>query len=353
MNRICDQAPEEWIVNNIGRCRRAFYCTLGSSLYKTQLSPISLSKIFISVSIAKLLYGAEIRYYSGTEIEMYEQFQRNMARDIQMLPQNCPNPAVLATLGWKSISYQIDIIKLAFGHRIIASASDSIYRILFINRFYMLLLDGGLTNISPVAQFISTLRKYNLVNEVLGWLMTGFIPSKALWRKQCVSKVGDHEFSRWRLKLKMYRKLSDFRSVYTEISMSVWWTIARHNVTLKKVCSTMVRLVSGCSQLKVDKDIHVSYDQRICTLCVSGQVEDLFHMLIDCTHYNDIRTGLFNRIEHSVSEETYKLLDSLPVKIVYFILMGMSFPINFEDMWKIRCISCQGVAKMYNRRLGS
>ena len=338
-------------MSNIGKCRRAFYCTVGSSLYKTQLSPISLSKIFKSVGLSKLLYGAEIRHFSNVEINMYDQFQRNMARDIQRLPQNCPNPVVLATLGWRSIAYQIDLVKLGFGYRILASESDSIYRILFVKRLYYLLYVGELTDISPVSQFISVCRKYKLINEVLGWILSGRIPSSGNWKKQCERAISDHDFSRWRLSLRMYRKLTDFRVIYTEIVMSGWWTIARYNVTLKKSCCTMIRLISGCSQLKVDMDVHLAFDQRICGLCPSGQVEDLFHILIDCTYYNDLRRSLFEKLECSLSQETYTLIDSLPVRIVYYILMGMNYPISYHDLWKLRCISCQGVSQMYNRRI--
>ena len=83
VKRVRDGTPLKWIINNIGRCRRAFYSTLGTSLYKTQLSPISLAKVYTSVCISRLLYGADIRSFTDNEIEMYQQFHRGMAKDIR------------------------------------------------------------------------------------------------------------------------------------------------------------------------------------------------------------------------------------------------------------------------------
>ena len=59
-----------------------------------------------------------------------------MAKDMQMLPKNTPNPVPLATMGWPMITYHIDITKLRFAHKILASAYDCICRIVFVQRFY-------------------------------------------------------------------------------------------------------------------------------------------------------------------------------------------------------------------------
>ena len=89
------------------------------------------------------------------------------------------------------------------------------------------------------------------------------------------------------------------------------------------------------------------------TLCDSGAVEDTFHLVIDCTYYNDIRRTMFDKVEHSVSPETFALLESLPVKIVYYVLMGMTYPMPYRDLWATRSIVCQGIKKMYERRVRS
>ena len=170
MNRVIDSAPLQWILSNIGKCRRAFYSTIGTSLHKTLLSPLSLSKVYNEICIPKLIYGSEIHHFCDLELDMYEQFHRDMAKDIQQLPTNCPNPVLLAMIGRKKIEYMIDLSKLSFGHRIVSSLSDSTYRNVFVNRFCFILYNLIFTYMSPVAQFVTTCKKYNLLDDVKQWL---------------------------------------------------------------------------------------------------------------------------------------------------------------------------------------
>ena len=50
----------QYVSERIDACRRKFYALVGCNLYKTTLSPPTLSKIFISVVISKLVYGSEV-----------------------------------------------------------------------------------------------------------------------------------------------------------------------------------------------------------------------------------------------------------------------------------------------------
>ena len=150
-------------------------------------------------------------------------------------------------------------------------------------------MSNTMNTISPVSQCISVCKKYKLIEDVQDILLSGLAPSKSQWSNKCQGVIMDYEFSRWRMYLRMYSKLSDFRVVYTKIDVSVWWVIARYNICLKKNCSLLMRLISGTSQLRVDSDVNVPRDQRICLQCDDQKVEDLFHMVIDCTRYIDIR----------------------------------------------------------------
>ena len=133
------------VMSRIDSCRGAFYAMIGCSLFNTSLSPISLSKIYWSVVIPKLLYGAEVKHYSVSELDEYEKFHRSMARGIQCLPVNTANPAIIATMGWRSISSQVDICKLCFIQRILSLECLSVYRVMFIRRFYYVLHSGTQT----------------------------------------------------------------------------------------------------------------------------------------------------------------------------------------------------------------
>ena len=59
---------------------------------------------------------------------------------------------------------------------------------------------------------------------------------------------------------------------------------------------------------------------------------------------------MFDKVERAVGCETFALLDSLPVRIVFYILMGMAYPMPYKDVWAIRSVVCQGIKKMYELR---
>ena len=98
---------------NISNCNLKvyMYSLIGSSLYRTALSPITLAKVYLSVGVPHLLSNVEVRCFDEGELDEHEVFHRNMAKEVQNLPQNTANPAELATVGWRSLRSYIDLMK--------------------------------------------------------------------------------------------------------------------------------------------------------------------------------------------------------------------------------------------------
>ena len=130
-----------------------------------------------------------------------------MAKDIQLLPRNAPNPVCLATLGWLQITSLVDKMKLLFVWRLLSLNPCNIYRKVFVYRFFSVLLSSVMTNISPVAQIISVCIKYKILDHVRNSIQTGKIPSKDQWKCMVIKVISDLEFSSWRLDTKMYHHL--------------------------------------------------------------------------------------------------------------------------------------------------
>ena len=112
----------------------------------------------------------------------------------------------------------------------------------------------------------------------------------------------------------------------------------------------MMRLLAGSNQLRENYDTNIPYNERVCTLCNGGEVEDLFHMVMNCIVYRDIREMLFQNLHNELTEESFRTLVSLPTRIIFYIIMGMDFPLCRGDIWRVRCISCRFVSKMYELR---
>ena len=284
-------------------------------------------------------------------MEAYEKFHIGMARNIQRLPENCPLPSILASLGWMDIQSLIDISKLLFGYRMLSLVCTSVYRIVMVKRFYCILYSYSACIISPLGEFISLCRKYNLLSEVESWLESGDIICKHSWKKLCKQAVMDYSFPRWRLQLKLYRKLSTYRVIQLFITPSVWWCVARNNVKLKMACCTVLRLLNNCDRLRINIDVSVPRNERLCECCTKGEVEDLYHMLMSCLLYNDICETMINKIDLEISEQSRSSIYSLSPLMQYYIYLGLDFPISQDDLICLREISCQAIHKMYCRRL--
>ena len=93
------------------------------------------------------------------------------------------------------------------------------------------------------------------------------------------------------------------------------------------------------------------YNRRVCTVCTDNIVEDLYHMVMSCTLYEDIRTAMMAEIYRGVSDENKCLLDTMSSKLLFHVLLGMNYPLTDYEIWQVRYYSCQGVYKMYKRRL--
>lgn len=85
-------------------------------------------------------------------------------------------------------------------------------------------------------------------------------------------------------------------------------------------------------------------------MCNLGMVEDLFHLVMECGHYTDIRQCMFDEIRMGVTYDSWQHFETLSDKLVYYILLGMCYPLLQFDMWSLRTISCQSIRKMYIRR---
>jgi len=100
----------------------------GIGSHNVPVPPTVLSKIYWSVSVSKMVYGLDVKPVSDAGLEELEKAHRNHAKLIQGLPQNVPNPAPLATLGWMSMTSYIAIMKLCFLLKILCFPDGMIYK---------------------------------------------------------------------------------------------------------------------------------------------------------------------------------------------------------------------------------
>ena len=330
--------------------KRAFYSLVGTSLYKTCLSPIALSKLYWSICIPKLLAGAEVKCFSDQEIAEYSSFHKSMAKDIQRLPEKSPDPMVLSSLGWRDIITQIDFVKLMFIQRILALNVHNLYRIVFLRRLYFIIMSGNVSDISPVAQIVSVLLKYGKIDEVTQMITNGEVPSKSSWKKKVASWLNDKMVTDWRFRLTLYPKLELYRTVFPTWGPACWWQTSKSLPFLKNACVIIMRLLSGTHVLAVSKLSALPRDQRLCSYCNDRVVEDVEHFVLHCSRWNNIRFNMLRTIDLLLPDDLLQQWTWLPQKIKLYILLGMDYPFPCEVICAIRYVSCVHIQKMYTSR---
>ena len=119
----------------------------------------------------------------------------------------------------------------------------------------------------------------------------------------------------------------------------VWWNVCKVNRRLRYACCLIIRLLSGCSALRVYTDLNITRSERICKCCLLNELEDVNHFLMRCSLYNDERKMLMSNIKINVCNETAAMFDHLSELMTFFILLGMDYNIVAEDLFVIRSIS--------------
>ena len=150
--------------------------------------------------------------------------------------------------------------------------------------------------------------------------------------------------------MRFYSKLSVFRSVILEIAPCVWWNVSKCDIRLKRACVTMVKLLSGSTCLRYNKDVNLPRNERLCGCCTEGVIENLFHFVMICEHFSEKRLYLHATLEQNLTVESKQELQALPEETFFLILMGMEYPLNQTDLWLLRYVSCQSIHSMYCER---
>ena len=249
---------------------------------------------------------------------------------------------------WDAIETYVDKSKLKYAWRLLNLPPDNIYRKVFIYRFFTILYRGIFYSESPVAQFINVCFKYNVLDNVIDILLSGTLPSKIEWCNYVNNNVNDRQFSIWRRSLKMYSSLKLYRIISCKYERICWIDLCISERYLLFACRTVIRLIVGNSCLSAHSQ-HIRAE-KVCRLCELGVQEDLFHFVWQCIYFDDMRNQMFLKIKDNISEDTYQTLQNVPSNIYFYILLGMQFPINFNDLYTIRKISVRSIFKMYKKR---
>ncbi len=293
-------AENEYVAKRISSCRRTFYAL--KAVASNNFDVATLSRLYWSVCIPKLLYGVETWEPSKNSALLMEKLHCEVGKCIQGLPRLTARPVCHALLGWLPISCHIDIRRLVFLLTLIRLPYWTVASKLTLRSLSEQRCSEGIPfkTCSPLGKMYATVCKYGLIEAVHQMLDTGMVLPKIAWKRIVKEAVHSHYYTEWMITCTLYSSLQLFLQTVDKVRLSIWWTVGRHNPASRKQCKVVIKLLTGNHALGAGRRRHV-VNSSLCQLCNTYEQESVSHMLYRCP-------GL---LEERV-RETPRLLDSLP-----------------------------------------
>lgn len=257
---------------------------------RARLSPLALSKIYNSVCLTSLCYGAEVWCPSDSSVQDLETVHQQIGRRIQGLPANTSRPASHSTLGWRPIEACFDLAKLLWVWRLLKQSHTSVYQRLAVQCLVDSRFHGGSDGPFSIAYRVSA--KYKLTDALNSLMESGTMMSRSAWKRLCETTVRAWHENMWRMMRMMYPRLDIFSEVVPNIETCVWWTVCKANPRMINSCKRVMKLITGESNLNAHKGRYVNKTSS-CMLCRQYVTETVTHMIAECDALAEHRDSLW------------------------------------------------------------
>ena len=285
------------ISTRIGDGRSSLLAARGMGSKCVPVNPIVLSRIYWSVSIPRMLFGAETVPISDNDCQELEKAHRNNARIIMNVPQSVANPAVYSTLGWLSMESYIAQMKILFLWKIAVILRDTIY-FRALSFILGLIIRGKYSSaLSPICDMANRFCKFDMYHDLIDCVFAIECDRNYLADKLSIKKhIFNIEIERWRATCLMYSSLRIYTMATNSIQMSCWWFFAKTMPKAMRKTSSVVSVLMGNQPSKYQQNL----SRDPCALCDYQGYDDNIHVLFDCDKLEPQRSRLYEKLTASM-----------------------------------------------------
>ena len=232
--RISEAYKKSWRIKAIGS-------------YSVRINPLTFSRGFWAVVVPSLIYGFCVTGIKDTNYILLDQFQINVAKNIQGLSVNTPSVIALAGVKWMRLSSRIAMESVYFVLSILTLHMSSIYKRILLNG----LLEAKQSNYriiesNFISNFIQQCRKFKMLNEIDKILNQCKLESSInVYKKLTKSNLWNVEKDQWKATILLYKEADLFLNCGLNLENGYrLWKVAKWDVsTLYKVKSMFKFLV--------------------------------------------------------------------------------------------------------------
>lgn len=346
---IADRTPSLDILNeSVSRGRRSFHASMSLGNKYHTVPPLTLSKLYWSISIPQMTYGMELLSLSASMEHKLEITHMSVAKVIQGLPKQTSSPAVLPPLQWMTIHSILAYKRLTLLWRILLLPVGSICKQLVMSRVLEFIRRGfDSAPHGPVRVIVESAMEYRLCELISQSITNAHYMSIDRWKKLVQARIGEVQHATFEARTIMYSKLIMYKQCLDPSSIWPWWVHAQSCPQDGQYCRTMIRLMVGEHELQ-SNGRHAS---RVCQLCDLYVVEDVPHMLFVCPSLRITRIWMWREIENIAPAGLLnEMYDMLPSRLCVFWFSG--FKCKYVHEWlDLYSRICSVIHTMYKKRL--
>jgi len=235
------------------------------------------------------------------------------------------NEVVLGELGWWTLKARRDLLRLKFWGKIVCSMPSS----RLVKQVYAhsrARYEAG--EKSRWCAYTHTLLTELGMEEI--WQQGTLDCDEKAWDTQLREKIHMREAREWSERMKAKPKLRTYTTLKHELIFEPYLT--HDDAQARQV---MTRLRGGTNELRIEtgrypitnRDTRLEIHERRCLLCMSGEIEDEKHFVLDCVEYKDLRMKMFAVVQTVLLKEKEKIEDVMKTEIgkqqVFGALMGV------------------------------
>ena len=344
--------------DRVSRGQRAFNAILNSGIRKKGLNTAVISKLYWSIVVPVVTYGAEVWILKGDELDIIRKFQRYVGRKCQRFHQQSPNYSSFAPLGWIGLEKVVYIKKLLFFRSICMMDPNATCKAILLRRSNKFLENRALSklneNDSPIFEILNVAERLGLIDVCFNMIHNGHVYSKPVWSKLVWEKawlLEDEEFQICKNQLRQEKLLYQ---VLEKPYYLTWWVMTDVSRYYIEQYEIMARLVCESSLLKAHNVRYkgTSFANRMCDKCDLGIVENTQHIVMQCPYFEVDKRIMLEEMEGVRNTEiSYILSDHCNL---FLYLMGKHPDnVSFDSMYIVWSISAKHISAIYKKAISN
>jgi len=306
----------------VADARKRMMLVWAMGMRRGELPPKDCCMVWNALVRPVLEYGAVV--WGDVVWEEAEAVQREMGKMILRCSSKMANEVVLGELGWWTLKARRDLLRLKFWGKIVSRMSSS----RLVKQVYehsRALYEAGQK--SRWCKYTHALLQELGMEEI--WQQGTIECDEKTWDKELREKIQEREEKEWRERMNTKPKLRTYRTLKQTLKFEPY---LKHDDPQAR--EIMTRLRGGTNELRIEtgrypntnRDRRLEPHERRCLLCMSGEIEDEKHFVLQCVLYEDLRKKMFDVVKTERLKKNEEIEDILGSEVgrqrIFRALMG-------------------------------